>query len=622
MTTVTITIDDPNGLDSNLLFPSAFPTRVYAASSSPTTGGVGFSRYIGGVEETSVSYQLYAGGNSFVISPVGIPTADVSGFVNSFQLVRTPSGGSGTQIMHADIALDGDWVTFGGVYIPSFASLTPDVLMGRILQRTAANLVVVGNVGNDTLNGSFLDDTLRGGAGADMLIGGLGNDTASYEGSNVGVTVNLATGVGSGGHAAGDVLSSIEYLLGSSFEDTLTGDAAANFLDGGLGFDVIDGGGGNDFIFGRDGGGLLRGDAGNDRIDGGVQNDTIYGGTGNDELRVGDGDNFGYGEDGDDVLLGAAGIDQLFGGSGSDTLIGLTAADVLDGGAGADSMWGGVGNDTYFVDDAGDVVAEFAGEGTTDRVAARASYTLSATADIELLTTSASTGTAAINLTGNALKQEIIGNAGANTLADGAGAGDLLRGLGGNDVYIVRSAATTIVESSAQGAADRASCAVDYTLGAGVHVEQLTTTSSSGTSGVDLTGNEVAQSITGNAGNNRLEGKGGNDTLRGLAGDDTFVFATALGAGNVDTVLDFNVADDRFLLSDAIFTALTPGTLVSAAFRANTTGLAGDASDRIIYETDTGSLFYDFDGTGAGASVQFATISLGLALTNADFSVA
>ncbi|WP_442583365.1 hypothetical protein ACSBOB_15985 [Mesorhizobium sp. ASY16-5R] len=78
----------------------------------------------------------------------------------------------------------------------------------------------------------------------------------------------------------------------------------------------------------------------------------------------------------------------------------------------------------------------------------------------------------------------------------------------------------------------------------------------------------------------------------------------------------------RFLLSDAIFKALTPGLLPAAAFQANTTGLAQDASDRIIYETDTGKLLYDANGTGAGGGIHLATVAVGLALTNADFSIA
>ena len=49
--------------------------------------------------------------------------------------------------------------------------------------------------------------------------------------------------------------------------------------------------------------------------------------------------------------------------------------------------------------------------------------------------------------------------------------------------------------------------------------------------------------------------------------------------------------------------------------------MAGDASDRIIHETDTGKLFYDGDGFGTAAAVRFATLSAGLLLTAADFYV-
>jgi Ca2+-binding RTX toxin-like protein len=163
---------------------------------------------------------------------------------------------------------------------------------------------------------------------------------------------------------------------------------------------------------------------------------------------------------------------------------------------------------------------------------------------------------------------------------------------------------------------------VDYTLGAGVYVEAMQTTSSAGTAGIDLTGNAIAQAIFGNAGSNILDGKGGSDTLTGGDGKDFFVFSTALGAGNVDTIADFSVADDTIRLENAIFTALTAtGTLAASAFRANTTGLAGDSDDRIIYETDTGKLYYDANGTASGGGIHFATLAVGLSLISADFVV-
>ncbi|MDQ6432589.1 calcium-binding protein [Mesorhizobium sp. LHD-90] len=333
--------------------------------------------------------------------------------------------------------------------------------------------------------------------------------------------------------------------------------------------------------------------------------DTLYGHSlVNDEIGGGAGD---------DTLYGLGGNDGLYGGQGNDT---------LNGGTGGDEMYGGAGNDIYYVDNADDVVVEAAGQGA-DLVAVTLDYALTAGVSVETLRTTSNSGTNAIDLTGNALQQVIVGNAGQNILHDGGkGAADTLTGLGGNDTYRVFNSGDVIVEGASQGTADRVLAAVDYTLGTGVFVEILATNGSSGAAGLKLTGNEVAQAITGNAGDNRLEGKGGSDTLTGLLGDDTFVFATALGAGNIDAIADFNVADDRFLLSDAIFTALSAGTLASAAFLANTTGLAQDSSDRIIYETDTGKVFYDADGIGAIARIQFATIGAGLALANTDFSVA
>jgi serralysin len=68
-------------------------------------------------------------------------------------------------------------------------------------------------------------------------------------------------------------------------------------------------------------------------------------------------------------------------------------------------------------------------------------------------------------------------------------------------------------------------------------------------------------------------------------------------------------------------TLTTTGVLAPAAFQSNGTGLATTASDRIIYETDTGNLFYDADGVGGVAGILFARLSPDLVLTSADFVV-
>jgi Ca2+-binding RTX toxin-like protein len=125
-----------------------------------------------------------------------------------------------------------------------------DIVFGE-----AGNDAIYGGAGIDQIDGGDGNDILEGAAGADALIGGAGIDTASYAGSAVGVTVNLATGAASGGDAAGDTLTGIENLAGSAQADHLTGNANANALSGLAGNDVLTGGGGAD---------LLKGGAGSD----------------------------------------------------------------------------------------------------------------------------------------------------------------------------------------------------------------------------------------------------------------------------------------------------------------------------------------------------------------------
>jgi Ca2+-binding RTX toxin-like protein len=116
-----------------------------------------------------------------------------------------------------------------------------------------------------------------------------------------------------------------------------------------------------------------------------------------------------------------------------------------------------------------------------------------------------------------------------------------------------------------------------------------------------------------------LKGGLGNDVLRGQTGLDSFQFETALGATNVDQVIDFSVADDSIVLENAVFTGLAAGALAPGAFR--TGAAAADADDRIVYNSATGALLFDADGLGGAAAIQFATLSTGLALTASDFTV-
>ena len=118
--------------------------------------------------------------------------------------------------------------------------------------------------------------------------------------------------------------------------------------------------------------------------------------------------------------------------------------------------------------------------------------------------------------------------------------------------------------------------------------------------------------LFGGAGNDSLIGGAGNDMLKGGAGADAFVFSTAPGAANIDKIADFSAAEhDTIQLNQAVFTAFTHlGALTADEFYAAAGATsAHDATDRVIYDTATGTLWYDADGTGAGAAIAIAQLS-------------
>ena len=269
---------------------------------------------------------------------------------------------------------------------------------------------------------------------------------------------------------------------------------------------------------------------------------------------------------------------NLFGNELANTVIGNAGNNILSGGGGVDTLRGLGGNNSYFVDNAADIVVEMAGQGT-DNVNTSVSYVLKAGVAVETLRTTNAAGTTAINLVGNEFANIVTGNAGNNNLNGGGGA-DTLQGLAGNDAYFVDNAADKIVEAAGLGT-DNVNTSVSYKLAAGVSVETLRTTNATGTTAINLTGNELINIVTGNAGANVLNGGGGVDTLTGNAGNDIFEFNTALAPTNVDVITDFAVVNDTMRLENAIFTGLAAGTLNADAFHIGTA--AADAEDRIIY---------------------------------------
>jgi Ca2+-binding RTX toxin-like protein len=139
-----------------------------------------------------------------------------------------------------------------------------------------------------------------------------------------------------------------------------------------------------------------------------------------------------------------------------------------------------------------------------------------------------------------------------------------------------------------------------------------------------MVGNAVANALHGRAGNDTLQGGGGNDTLNGGAGSDSFVFAESGGA-NSDRVEGFASGSDEVALENAAFTALGAAGDFAAGdgrFWAAAGATAGhDANDRVVYNTSTGNLYYDADGSGAGAAQLIATLAGNPALAAGDITV-
>jgi trimeric autotransporter adhesin len=236
------------------------------------------------------------------------------------------------------------------------------------------------------------------------LIGGSETDTASYFGSENGVTVDLSAGTGQGGDAEGDTLDSIENVKGSSKDDHLIGNSIINKLDGGDGNDTLTGGEGADELIGGIGADTAKyegssagvtidlsagtasgGDADGDNLSGienlvgSSQDDYLTGDGGDNELEGGSGFNALDGSEGDDVLVGGKDGNVLVGGDGIDTLTGGAGSDILITGSLVDASAGGewFGTETVKGNGGGDYIvlndhdgSDFTLEGgnTADRI--------------------------------------------------------------------------------------------------------------------------------------------------------------------------------------------------------------------------------------------------------------
>lgn len=333
-------------------------------------------------------------------------------------------------------------------------------------------------------------------------------------------------------------------------------------------------------------------------------------GTGSDDILDGT-------EDADSIT-GLAGNDRLRGFGGNDTLDGGDGSDILDGGIGADTMTGGNDNDFYVVDDAGDLVVETA-TGGSDLVFTTIDYTLPG--DVERGAVYSRASTFAINLTGNALDNELIGNDGANVLRGGAG-NDTLQGGLGDDIFIVEGMNDRVIDQQNGGfdtiyvdavTSNTPHTGFDYSIRetvnspqAASHIERVGVYDASTTNSVNIIGSLGNNELLGNNGANMLDGWGGNDIMTGFGGDDIY-FVDAAGdvvveqsGGGMDTVYlgraigFFATPFTNYTLGDNI-ERLTP------ALRNTTTAyvLTGNALDNEISGNDGTN---QLDG-GAGADL-------------------
>ena len=438
---------------------------------------------------------------------------------------------------------------------------------------------ISGNTGNDTIYAGAGNDDVEGGEGDDYIdlgvgdnaaVGGAGNDTMIgsddvdgwdqiyYEydydlGGTSGITANFQTGKVIDGFGDTDTIVNINSIRGTRVADTFIGTASAS-----------------DYA-------RFQGLAGNDTFIGGIGWDALdyrkdqhimdvsgkYGTSGVVvDLRAGTATD-GYGDtdtlSGIEEVRGSDYRDRLFGSASSDRLRGEGGNDLLDGRGGADDLEGDAGNDTYIVDNLGDTVEEYAGEGT-DLVKSSVRFSLKAQSQyIENLTL---TGSAAINGTGNGLGNVIRGNSAANVLnglfgndtlmglggndtlyggvgndrlfgnlgndrlfggtgndlLDGGIGSDVMSGNKGNDTYVVDNLNDKVNEFAGQGI-DLVKSSVSFSLkDHSGYLENLTLI---GIAANDGTGNALANILKGNVAANGLSGLNGNDKLYGYGGADT-----------------------------------------------------------------------------------------------------
>jgi Ca2+-binding RTX toxin-like protein len=509
------------------------------------------------------------------------------------------------------------------------------ILIGRLLL----------GAGNDSAVGGIQGEVFEGGSGDDLLDGGGGVDTTVYTQGDI--TVDLrSTGWQNTGEGF-DRLVNIENvtsgggndrLVGNDIDNALTGNGGNDTLEGGLGDDVLNGG-----THGAEGGDTARytGTAAavvTLTLQGQRQNTTGYGFDtllGIENLEGGSGN---------DVFVGDDDANRLSGNGGNDALTGGKGNDILDGGTGQNTAVFSGAQAEYTVSPDGGVITVADGQGGRDGTDVLTNVRFLQFSDRTVALFNASPDS--LSLSSMAVAEDTLVNSTVATLSARDADGDPLTytllssadgtfRLDGNALILAkaldydlgaRQQTITIEAKDAYGGTTTRT----FTL-AVTNVIETTGLTLIGTAGVDTlrgeAGNDVISGLAGNdslfgeAGNDILRGAAGHDVLSGGAGQDVFIFDSRPNRrANLDRISDFSVADDTIHLVKSVFSKINKtGVLAKGAFHAG--GAAHDRDDRIIYNKNTGAVYYDDDGTGAHAQVQIAALAKNLALANTDFFI-
>jgi Ca2+-binding RTX toxin-like protein len=664
------------GSGNDLLYGEGGNDSLYGDSGVDTLdGGTGSDYMIGGTGNDT--YIVDSIGDQIVENPPG------GGFLIILEIDSVQSSSSYTLPNHVENLTLLGTANFNGEGNELYNFLrgnTGNNILGGfggddLIYGGSGNDNLYGDAGNDSLYGESGSDYIDGGTGNDYMEGGTGNDTYRVDSVDDRVVEFFFVIVGEVATSGGidTVQSSIDYDLpanvenltfvnnfnidsiGNALNNRLQGNSGNNFLSGlggndnligGLGNDVLRGGEGNDILEGGEGDDNLNGEAGNDILNGGAGLDVLsvegnfnytlsntqfigegtdtlasieganlfggsgnnifnttaftigdvilYGGTGNDRLSAGAREDLLYGEEGMDTLSGGAGNDYMDGGTGNDSLIGEQGNDYLQGGEGNDMLLGSDGNDAFDGGAGNDTINGGAGHDVLS-VSGDVNYTLNNT--------------------------QLIGQ-GTDTLISIEGAAL----FGGSSNNIFNTTAFTIGDVILYGGAgnDRLSTGVKDDL---LYGEEGFDTLS-GDAGSDyLYGGTENDSLMAGLGNDFLAGDMGNDTLLGGQGTDNLeggdgsdLFSFGAPTEGIDDIFDFASGIDKIRISAAGFGGgLGAGLLPNIQFVLGTNAL--DGADRFIYNQGTGALFFDRDGTGAIAQVQFATLSNFSALSSSDILV-